>query len=94
MKPSEILSKIRKKNWVQGQYWDMDDSGLKFCFNGFILNETLGYAEPQNGDIDLERIYGHCARFIHDVIADINDSKFTFTANKKMAIQFLEREGL
>ncbi len=94
MKPSEILSKIKKKNWTTGQYYDVDDSGIKLCFNGFIFNEILGCPEPVNGDIDMRAVYGYCGRLIHDVIADINDSKFSFTENKKMAIAFLEREGL
>lgn len=97
LKPSEILSKIKKKNWTTGKYWDMDDAGLKYCFNGYILQTVLGYPEPENGDIDLNRVYDWNlnGRLIHDVIADINDSKTgTFTQKKKQAIAFLEREGL
>jgi hypothetical protein len=101
LKPSEILKKLKKTYWTTGAYWKMsrDYTYDKFCFNGFIMNETLGYPEPKNGDIDINLAYGFNelstnGRLIHDIIADINDSKFTFTWKKKTAIAFLEREGL
>ena len=71
-----------------------DDSGTKFCFNGFIFNEILGNPEPYNGDDDMYEVYGNGGRMIHDLLADINDGNSTFTEKKKLAIQFLEREGL
>ena len=94
MKPSEILSKIKKSEWTTGKYSDENNS--RFCFNGFIFNELLGCPEPRGGDMDMRVAYGYCGRLIHDVIADINDDNqhLSFTIKKNQAIAFLERKGL
>src|ERR1043166_5142427 len=99
MKPSEILKTQKKKNWCMWEYWKLNEYDLyndRFCFNGFIFNKKLGRPIPEKGDEDMNKVYDWNlnGRYIHDVIAEINDSKnMTFTEKKNLAIQFLEREG-